>query len=91
MIDVDSPQAHQRASVGWNNDLQKQGLATLAKYGYHFGQDAGALFDYPFVDKLVSVLRPTTDAIVGPAIKFNATKLPSVASAASSAVAQRKQ
>jgi len=58
-------------SVGWNNDLQKKGLATLAKYGYHFGQDAGALFDYPFIDKLASVLRPTTDAIVGPAIKFH--------------------
>ena len=57
-------------TVGWNNDLQREGLATLAKYGYHFGYDAEALFEYDFINKLASVLQRKTDAIIGPAIKF---------------------
>jgi hypothetical protein len=52
----------------WKDDTQAKGFAALVKYGYHFGQDPQALFEYPFIDTLALVLRATTDPIVDEAI-----------------------
>lgn len=56
----------------WKQALRAKGLSVLKNYGYRFGRgDPEALFEYEFLDKLAWVLRPDTDAMVGPAIRFN--------------------
>jgi hypothetical protein len=54
----------------WKDDLRAKGFALLKKYGYSFSSEA-ALFEYGFIDKLAWVIRDTTNAIVGPAIRLN--------------------
>lgn len=56
--------------LAWKREMHGKGFSVLAKYGYHFGEDPEALFEFEFIDKLAWVLRPTTDSIVGPAIRF---------------------
>jgi len=58
-------------TLQWKHDMQAKGFEVLHKYGYYFGTDPQALFEYNFIDKLAWVLRPTTDSIVEPAIRFN--------------------
>jgi hypothetical protein len=56
----------------WKQALRAKGLSVLKNYGYRFGRgDPEALFEYEFLDKLAWVLRPATDAMVGPAIRYN--------------------
>jgi hypothetical protein len=55
-------------TVKWNNDVRDKGVAVLAEYGYHFGQDPNVLFEYDFIDKLGWVLRHITDPIIEAAI-----------------------
>ncbi len=55
----------------WKQDMQAIGFPVLKKYGYYFGKDPEVLFEYDFIDKLAWVLRPTTDSIVEPAIRFH--------------------
>jgi hypothetical protein len=57
--------------LGWKKGMLNKGMPILQRYGYHFGTDPGALFEYDFIDKLAWVLRPTTDSIVEPAIRHN--------------------
>ena len=59
-------------TVGWNNDLLAKGLATLEQRGYRFhGDPEVVFFEFEFIKKLAWMIQPDTDAIVGPAIKFN--------------------
>ena len=58
-------------SLDWKRNMRAKGLSVLQKYGYHFGEDPAALFEFEFIDKLAWVLSPTTNAIVEPAIRFN--------------------
>jgi hypothetical protein len=57
-------------TVGWNNDLRTKGLEAMIKHGYKFGQNTSEFFEFKFIDRLAWVNRRTTDAIVGPAIRF---------------------
>lgn len=57
-------------TFSWKQHMRGNGFSVLHKYGYHFGEDPAALFEYDFIDKLAWGLRPATDAIVGPAIRF---------------------
>jgi hypothetical protein len=58
-------------TLQWKQDIRAKGYQVLQKYGYYFGTDPAALFEYNFIDKLASVLRPTTDSMVETAIRFN--------------------
>lgn len=55
----------------WKKDMLGKGADVLSKYGYWFGDDPQALFEYDFIEKLGSVLRPSTDPIVDPHINFS--------------------
>jgi hypothetical protein len=57
--------------LAWKKGMLYKGMHVLHRYGYHFGTDTGALFEYEFIEKLAWVLRPTTDSIVEPAIRHN--------------------
>ncbi|SRR5229473_1567188 len=57
----------------WKNDMRAKGFPVLKKYGYDFGRDPEVLFEYDFIDKLAWVLRPTTDSILEPAIRYKVT------------------
>jgi hypothetical protein len=56
-------------TLKWKEDMRAKGFTVLAKYGYHFGEDPQVLFGYDFIDKLASVLRPTTNPIIDEAIE----------------------
>jgi len=68
-VEVGYKYSSQRAPE-WKDEVQDKGFALLVKQSYHFGDQNETLFEFPFLDKLAYVLRPTTDLIVGPAIKF---------------------
>lgn len=55
--------------LSWKRGMQGKGFRILNRYGYQFRP--AALFEYDFIDKLAWVLRPTTDAILEPAIRYN--------------------
>jgi hypothetical protein len=50
----------------WKQAMRGLGAQILSQYGYHFGRDPQALFEYDFIEKLAWVLQPTTDAIIKP-------------------------
>ncbi len=53
----------------WRQKLLAEGMSILAKQNYVFNERE--LFEYRFINTLAYVIRHKTDAIVGPAIKFN--------------------
>ncbi|WP_225644985.1 hypothetical protein [Bradyrhizobium australafricanum] len=53
----------------WKREMVAKGSKILHQYGYYFGTDPQALFEYEFIDKLAWTLQPTTNAIVEPAIR----------------------
>ena len=55
----------------WKNELRDNGLAYLRNARYHFGDDPEALFEFEFIDRLAWAIHKSTDAIIGPAIKFD--------------------
>lgn len=68
----------------WKTDMLQKGFPVLKKYGYYFGDNPEALFRYDFIEKLAWVLGPTTDTIVGPAIRFDGEQPSDPASVADS-------
>ena len=58
-------------SRAWKKDMLAKGMPILYRYGYNFGTDPAALFEYEFIDKLAWTLRPATDSIVEPAIYWS--------------------
>lgn len=56
--------------IEWKNHMRAKGFAVLAQYGYYFGEDPQALFEYGLVDKLAWVLRSTTNPIAEEGIRF---------------------
>jgi hypothetical protein len=69
-VDVGYQYSHPK-TLGWKQEMRAKGISVLAKYGYHFGENPDALFEYEFIEKLAWVLSPTTNAIVEPAIRFD--------------------
>jgi hypothetical protein len=57
--------------ISWKRALQVKGWSILKSYNYRFGGDPAAIFEYDFLNDFAWVLRPTTDAMVGPAIRYN--------------------
>lgn len=55
----------------WKDQLRDKGFAFLRNTRYHFGEDPEALFEFEFIDKLAWAIHSSTDAIIGPAIKFD--------------------
>lgn len=55
----------------WKDELRDRGFDYLRKTNYHFGHDPEALFEFEFINKLAWAIHETTDAIIGPAIKFD--------------------
>jgi len=55
--------------LNWKREMVAKGSKILHQYGYYFGTDPQALFEYEFIDKLAWTLRATTDSIVEPAIR----------------------
>jgi len=55
----------------WKDQLRDKGFKFLRDTRYHFGDDPEALFEFEFIDKLAWAIHDSTDAIIGPAIKFN--------------------
>jgi hypothetical protein len=55
----------------WKDELRDKGFAFLRNTRYHFGDDPEALFEFEFIDKLAWAIHGSTDAIIGPAIKFD--------------------
>ncbi|NJN46966.1 MAG: hypothetical protein HC808_11375 [Candidatus Competibacteraceae bacterium] len=55
----------------WKNELRDKGFAFLRNTRYYFGNDPEALFEFEFIDKLAWAIHESTDAIIGPAIKFD--------------------
>jgi hypothetical protein len=70
----------------WKTAILQKGFPLLKRFGYdfHFGDNAEALFQYEFLDKLAWVLTPTTNAIVEPAIRFEGEEPNDPASVAAS-------
>jgi hypothetical protein len=70
----------------WKTAMLQKGFPLLKRYGYdfQFGDNAEALFQYEFLDKLAWVLTPTTNAIVEPAIRFDVEQQNDPASVADS-------
>jgi hypothetical protein len=59
-------------TLRWKRDMIGKGFPVLQKYGYHApGYDPEAFFEYDFINQLGRALRPTTDSIVEPAIRFH--------------------
>jgi len=56
-------------SEKWINDTKTYGWFTLRQRGYSYGEDD--FLDYTAIDRLAWAIGPKTNAIVGPAIKFN--------------------
>lgn len=56
-------------SLSWKKAMQGKGMSVLHRYGYYFGTDPAALYEYDFIEKLAWVLRRATDPIVEPAIR----------------------
>jgi hypothetical protein len=56
-------------SLSWKESRRTKDFAVLREHGYYFGGDPGALFEYPFIEKLAWELRHTTNSIVEPAIR----------------------
>lgn len=77
---VYSSSKHQK----WKSDMLHKGFPVLKRYGYYFGGNPEALFEYDFLDKLAWVLQPTTDAIVEPAIRLDGEQPSDPASVADS-------
>jgi len=57
-------------SLDWKRGIREKGFSTLKQRGYQFAGGSDALFGFDFIDKLAFAIHHTTDAIVGPAIKF---------------------
>lgn len=55
----------------WKDELLSKGFTTLRNARYHFADRPNATFEFEFIDKLAWAIHLTTDAIVGPAIKFS--------------------
>jgi hypothetical protein len=55
-------------TIEWKNNMQGKGFNALARYRYHYPDDPAILFEYEFIDDVARVLRPTTNAIVEPAM-----------------------
>ena len=53
------------------SELRDKGFAFLRTTRYHLGNDPEALFEFEFIDKLAWAIHESTDAIIGPAIKFD--------------------
>jgi hypothetical protein len=58
-------------TLKWKKEMGAKGFQVLREYGYYFGEDPGALFEYDFIDKLAWVLRATTDSILEHEFRFD--------------------
>jgi predicted nucleic acid-binding protein len=56
-------------SQKWIDDMKLHGWFTLRQRGYPYGEDD--FVDYTAIDRLAWAIGPKTNAIVGPAIRFN--------------------
>jgi hypothetical protein len=54
----------------WKEKMRAKGLAVLVKYNYAIPKDPRLFFEYEFIDKLAHMLRPATNEILEPHIKF---------------------
>ena len=55
-------------SLRWKADIRAKGFEVLNRRGYYYADDPQILYEYDFINDLAFVLRPTTDAIVEPAL-----------------------